>query len=79
MPYRIGFAANDQPGGPTDERATATAAEALQLLRAFQANEDEIRFIRAPSGAEIDQSELEIRAEQERPHESEAIARMTSL
>jgi len=66
MPYRIGFAAKDQPSGPTGQRATATAAEALLLLQAFQANDDEIRFIRVPSGAEIDEHELEVLAEQER-------------
>ena len=38
MPYCIGFAAKYRPGAATDQRATATAAEALLLAAAAQAN-----------------------------------------
>jgi hypothetical protein len=78
MPYNIGFVAKGQTRSCTDERATATAGEALQLVQAFRANGDAIRFITTPSGTKIVERDLENRAEQERNHLNQALAPITS-
>ena len=61
MPYTIGFGIK----GRTAKARTVeelTAKGALELVRDLQQSDEQIRFIKSPSGYEISIEELEIKA-----------------
>ncbi len=63
MPYEIGYAPKDDK--KVRSARPPTAREALRVVRNLQASDEEIRYIKAPFGAEIGIAELELDAERE--------------
>lgn len=63
MPYIVGFGMRGQDKVSTAEHETAKAA--LELVRNLQRSDEEIKFIKSPSGWEISVEELATDAQDE--------------
>ena len=64
MPYMIGFGMKGRTANArTVEEPTAKGA--LELVRDLQQSDEQVKFIKAPSGYEISIEELELKAQDE--------------